>query len=81
MMRKTIAAAAVLLAFGLWASSAQAVELDLTSLDDGQDISPGDWVEMTVTVTNETDTKDIVHIGFDLIVEVGGETPARQSAG
>ncbi len=73
-MRKTIAAAAVLLALGLWASSAQAVELDLTSDAEGQDICPGDWVEVTVTVTNETDKKDIVHVDFDLTVEVGGET-------
>ncbi|NIP97352.1 MAG: hypothetical protein GWO24_29515, partial [Akkermansiaceae bacterium] len=73
-MRKTIAAAAVLLALGLWASSAQAVELDLTSDAEGQDICPGDWVEVTVTVTNETDKKDIVHVDFDLTVEVGGQT-------
>lgn len=73
-MRKTIAAAAVLLALGLWASSAQAVQLDLTSDAEGQDICPGDWVEVTVTVTNETDKKDIVHVDFDLTVEVGGET-------
>ena len=73
-MRKTIAAVAVLLAFGLWASSAQAVEIDLTSADEGGVIYPGDWVEVTVTVTNETDKKDIVHIDFDLTVEVAGET-------
>ena len=75
-MKKTIAAAAVLLAFGLWASSAQAVELDLTSPDEGGVIYPGDWVEVTVSVTNETDD----HIDFDLIVDVGGETVFTGSA-
>lgn len=79
-MRKTIAAAAVLLAFGLWASSAGAVELDLTSPDEGGVIHPGDWVEVTVSITNETNTKDIVHIDFDLIVEVEGETVFTGSA-
>jgi hypothetical protein len=74
MMGKTIAVAAALLCLGLWASSAQAVEIDLTSADEGGVIYPGDWVEVTVTVTNETDRKDIVHINFDLTVEVAGET-------
>ena len=79
-MRKTIAAAAVVLAFGLWASSAQAVQLDLTSEAEGQDICHGDWVEVTVSVTNETGDKDIVHIDFDLTVEVEGETVFTGSA-
>jgi uncharacterized protein YfaS (alpha-2-macroglobulin family) len=80
MMGKTISVAAVLLAFGLWAASAQAVELDLTSEDEGQIIEPGDWVQVTVSVTNETDQKDIVHIDFDLTVEVAGETVFTGSA-
>ena len=79
-MRKTIATVAVLLAFGLWASSAQAVEFDLTSEAEGQDICPGDWVMVTVSVTNETDKKDIVHVDFDLTVEVAGETVFTGSA-
>jgi hypothetical protein len=80
-MRKIISVAAVLLAFGLWAASAQAVELDLTSDAEGADICPGDWVEVTVTVTNDDLTKkDIVHVDFDLTVEVGGETVFTGSA-
>ena len=79
-MGKTISAAAVVLLLGLWTASAQAVELDLTSLDEGGVIRPGDWVEVTVTVTNETDDKDIIHIDFDLSVEVGGQTVFTGSA-
>jgi hypothetical protein len=81
MMGKTISAAAVILCLGLWVSSAQAVGLDLTSEAEGQDICPGDWVEVTVEVTNDDLTKkDIVHVDFDLTVEVGGETVFTGSA-
>lgn len=73
MMGKTLTAAAAVLLLGLWAGSAQAVEIDLTSADEGGVICPGDFVEVTVSVTNETDKKDIVHIDFDLTVEVGGQ--------
>jgi uncharacterized protein YfaS (alpha-2-macroglobulin family) len=79
-MGKTISAVAVVLLLGLWTGSAQAVELDLTSPQEGGVIYPGDWVEVTVTVTNETDDKDIIHIDFDLSVEVGGQTVFTGSA-
>jgi hypothetical protein len=79
-MGKTITAAAAVLLLGLWAASAQAVEIDLYSDADGGFIEVGDWVVVEVTVTNETDKKDIVHVDFDLIVEVGGETVFTGSA-
>jgi uncharacterized protein (DUF58 family) len=73
MIGKSIAVAALLCAFGLWAASAQAVEIEISSPQEGQTVYPGDWVEMDVTVTNETAKKDIVHITFDLTVEIGGQ--------
>jgi hypothetical protein len=72
-MGKMITAAAAVLLLGLWAGSAQAVEIDLTSPDEGGVICPGDFVEVTATVTNETDKKDIIHVDFDLTVVVGGQ--------
>ena len=73
MTGKTIAAAAVVLALGLWAMPAQAVQIDLSSPDEGTTVYPGDEVEMTVTVTNETAKKDIIHITFELTADIGGE--------
>jgi hypothetical protein len=73
MIGKWIAAAAVVFALGLWAAPADAVQIDISSPQEGQVIEPGDWVEMTVTVTNETDKKDIIIISFDLTVEIGGQ--------
>jgi hypothetical protein len=58
---------------GLWAGAAQAVEIDLTSPSEGATVYPGDLVEMTVTVTNETAKKDIIHITFELVADIGGE--------
>jgi hypothetical protein len=73
MIGKAIAAGAVLFALGMWAAPAQAVEINLTSPQEGTTVYPGDFVEITATVTNETDKKDIIHIVFDLVVEVGGQ--------
>ena len=71
--RTTIAAAAALFALGMWAAPAQAVQIDLASPAEGGVVQPGDEVEATITVTNDTAEKDIVHITFDLTVEIAGE--------
>jgi hypothetical protein len=73
MIGKAIAAGAVLFALGMWAAPAQAVEIDLTSPQEGTTVYPGDFVEITATVTNETAKKDIIKIDFDLVVEIGGQ--------
>jgi hypothetical protein len=73
MTGKAIAAVAVLFALGMWAAPAEAVEIDLTSPQEGTTVYPGDFVEITATVTNETDKKDIIKIVFDLVVEIGGQ--------
>lgn len=73
MIGRAIAAAAAVLALGLWAMPAQAVQIELTSPDEGAIVYPGDEVEMTATVTNETAKKDIIHITFKLTADVGGE--------
>jgi hypothetical protein len=73
MIGRWISAAAVVFALGLWAAPADAVQIDISSPQEGQVIEPGDWVEMTVTVTNETDKKDLVIISFDLTFEIGGQ--------
>jgi hypothetical protein len=71
--RTTIVAAAALLALGLWSAPAQAVQIDLTSPSEGGVVAPGDEVEATVIVVNDTDEKDIVHVTFDLTVEIAGQ--------
>jgi hypothetical protein len=73
MIGKTITAVAVALALGLWAMPAQAVQIDLWSEDEGATVFPGDEVVMTVTVTNETAKKDIIHITFEMTADIGGE--------
>jgi hypothetical protein len=73
MLKRLIPCAVALLALGLWVPHAQAVTIDLSSPQEGGTVHPGDMVEMTVTVTNDWDKKDIIHVFFDLTVEVGGE--------
>lgn len=72
MIARSIAAPAVVFALALWAAPAQAVQIDLFSLDEGATLHPGDEVEAIVAVTNETAKKDIIHITFELTAEVGG---------
>jgi len=57
----------------LLATTAQAVQTELTSPQAGTTVYPGDEVEVTLTLTNETGDKDIVHVYFDLIVEIDGQ--------
>jgi uncharacterized protein (DUF58 family) len=73
MIGKTIAAAAAVLALGLWAMPAQAIDIELSSPDEGATVYPGDEVEMTVSVTNDWTKKDIIHIRFELTADIGGE--------
>jgi hypothetical protein len=73
MIGRSISTAAVLFALWLVATPAQAVQVALSSPQEGTTVYPGDEVEVTVSVINETDKKDIVHVFFDLIVDIGGE--------
>jgi hypothetical protein len=73
MIGRSIAAAAVVLALGFWAAPAGAVGIELASDSEGATVYPGEAVEMTVTVSNETAKKDIIHITFELIADIGGE--------
>jgi hypothetical protein len=73
MIRRSITGAAVVLSMWLLATTAQAVQTELTSPQAGTTVYPGDEVEVTLTLTNETGDKDIVHVYFDLIVEIDGQ--------
>ena len=50
-------------------TTAQAVTVDLSSPQEGMEVQPGDTVEMTVTVTNDTTIKDCVMVTLKLTVE------------
>ena len=80
MIGRSISAAAVLFALWLVATPAQAVQTALSSPQEGTTVYPGDEVEVIVSVINETEKKDIVHVFFDLIVDIDGEPVVVGSA-
>jgi hypothetical protein len=64
MLKKLMFASVLCAAFAMGATSAQAVTIDLSSPQEGQVLHPGDAVEATVTVTNDTASKDVIHVTF-----------------
>ena len=71
MSRKMILSA-IVLPF-LMGAVAQAVTVDLSSPQEGAVLSPGDSVEVTLTVTNDTADKDIVFVFLSLVVDADGQ--------
>ena len=55
------------------ATMAQAVTIELSSPQAGEAIQWGDTVDLTVTITNETDIRDVVTIRLDTIAIVKGK--------
>ena len=51
------------------ATTAQAVTVDLASPQEGTVLGPGDSVEVTMTITNETADKDIVFVWLSLTID------------
>jgi hypothetical protein len=80
MLKGSITAVAVLFSLCLLAAPAQAVQTALSSPQEGATVYPGDEVEVTLSVINETEKKDIVHVFFDLIVDIDGEPVVVGSA-
>ena len=80
MIGRSITAAAALFSLWLLATPAQAVQTALSSPQEGVTVYAGDEVEVTVSVINETEKKDIVHVFFDLIVDIDGEPVVVGSA-
>src|SRR5436189_1377523 len=60
------------LAFG--ATTASAVTLDITSPQAGTVLHPGDTIDVTVTVTNDTDKPDIIGLVLRHTLTVNGHT-------
>lgn len=74
MLRKNLIAAAVApLLLLWWATPARAVDIELESPQENTTVHPGDIVEMTVTVTNDTAEKDNIHVTYRLTIEIGGQ--------
>ena len=62
MLRKLTYGFVLCSVFAMGATTAQAVDLTLEL--NATEFHPGDWVEVTVTVENDTAKKDIVHVTF-----------------
>lgn len=69
MSRKLMCLAALVPLFFLGVTSAQGVTVDLSSPQEGAEVQPGDTVEMTVVVTNDTTAKDCVVVTLKLMIE------------
>ena len=63
---------AIVLPF-LMGAVAQAVTVDLSSPQEGTVLGPGDSVEVTMTITNETAEKDIVFVWISLTIDADGQ--------
>jgi len=72
MFRKMMCFAIVFPVFLMGATVAKAVTIDLSSPQEGDVLGPGDTVELTLTVTNDTPKKDIVFVWFTMTLEVEG---------
>jgi len=69
-MRKSLFAVLIVGVMALGASSASAVTLEMTSSpESGSTVSPGDEVSLGLTITNETDEKDIIMVRFNMTIE------------
>ena len=59
---------------------AEAVTLDITSPTDGSVFGPGDTVVFAMTVTNDTDDKDVIFIMIQATIEINGRYNSSESA-
>ena len=69
MVRSVLTLVVACLALVMGTTSAQAVTIDLTSPQAGQTVQPGDTVEVTATVTNDTAKKDNISVKGSATVE------------
>lgn len=70
MTLKRVSFSAAVVAALLLIPAAQAVTLDLSSPQEGTTVHPGDTVEMTATVTNDTEETDLILLTFTLTVDI-----------
>ncbi len=55
-------------------ATAQAVVVDLSSSQAGTTLVPGETVDLTLTVTNDTAANDVVYVQLSMTIQVGEQT-------
>lgn len=69
-MSRKLLCTMVLCPLFIWGvTAAQAVTVDISSPQEGTEVQPGDMLEMTVVVTNDTTAKDCVAVTLKLVAE------------
>ncbi len=74
MSRKMLCLGILCSIYLMGAATAQAVTIDLSSPQEGEVLGPGDTVELTMVVTNDTDKKDIVFVWLSMVIETEERT-------